>query len=278
MQKIKCDETSPHCTQCTRRGYDCPGYKRPLKWSSKYQVASCSNTQAAKTENQRNGISSLRGSTRKTRSLLPARPPLTKEAELVPASPSFLYQDFTDQVTATLLEEASDEPICAISTYVPDTSLDVPRTEVNQDESLMDPSIQLLPLSSLFEDDDARISRHYFSRVCHINSCFDSHQNLFRVEIGHMMSSCPLIYHCILSMSAAHLSAKPSEFAMSTAALAHKTKAISCLTDAIVKAGYETEYTADCSSSESMTEALLASILLGMTDVRAYTLLSCFFL
>ena len=39
-QKIKCDETHPHCSQCTRKGYECPGYKRPLKWSSKHEVAS----------------------------------------------------------------------------------------------------------------------------------------------------------------------------------------------------------------------------------------------
>jgi hypothetical protein len=38
------------------------------------------------------------------------------------------------------------------------------------------------------EDQDTMISRHYFSNVCRINSCFDSDANFFRVEIGNLMT------------------------------------------------------------------------------------------
>ena len=114
----------------------------------------------------------------------------------------------------------------------------------------------LLPLS---EDQDPSLSRHYFSLVCHINSCFDSDTNIFRVEVRNMMDSCPLIHHAILSMSAAHLAPKRSDLV--TAALKHKTEAISCLKTEVMKLSGEQP------SFNISTEVLLGSILLGITEV-----------
>ncbi|KAE8149495.1 hypothetical protein BDV25DRAFT_156227 [Aspergillus avenaceus] len=31
-RKVKCDETRPHCRRCTKGGFQCPGYTRPLKF------------------------------------------------------------------------------------------------------------------------------------------------------------------------------------------------------------------------------------------------------
>lgn len=36
LKKIKCDEKTPHCQQCVTKGLLCPGYSRPVVWSSKY--------------------------------------------------------------------------------------------------------------------------------------------------------------------------------------------------------------------------------------------------
>lgn len=36
-QKIKCDETSPSCANCQAKGFPCPGYQKPVKWSTKHQ-------------------------------------------------------------------------------------------------------------------------------------------------------------------------------------------------------------------------------------------------
>ncbi|KAI2821452.1 transcriptional regulator family: Fungal Specific TF [Aspergillus niger] len=46
QRRIKCDETLPVCNQCTRKRFECPGYKRPLKWSSKYEVGRSGNNSA----------------------------------------------------------------------------------------------------------------------------------------------------------------------------------------------------------------------------------------
>lgn len=73
------------------------------------------------------------------------------------------------------------------------------------------------------------------------------------------MDSCPLIHHAILSMSAAHLAPKQSDLV--TAALNHKTQAISCLKLEVMKMCGEQ------SSFDVSTEVLLGSILLGITEV-----------
>jgi hypothetical protein len=110
------------------------------------------------------------------------------------------------------------------------------------------------------EDDDSRIIRHYFSTVCLINSCFDSAQNFFRIEIKDLMSSYALIYHSILSMSAAHLASKKTD--KSIHLLRHKTKAISALSEEIKRLGDVGE-----PKNGSTEHLLLATIILGMTDV-----------
>lgn len=56
-QKIKCDETLQYCSQCTRKWYECPGYKRPLKWSSKNEVATGNETRERRVRRRRDDIS-----------------------------------------------------------------------------------------------------------------------------------------------------------------------------------------------------------------------------
>ncbi|WKT52161.1 Fungal transcription factor [Fusarium oxysporum f. sp. vasinfectum] len=36
--KLKCDEAEPACTRCVKSNLLCPGYKRPVKWSTKYEI------------------------------------------------------------------------------------------------------------------------------------------------------------------------------------------------------------------------------------------------
>lgn len=114
------------------------------------------------------------------------------------------------------------------------------------------------------EDQGTGISRHYFVQVCRINSCFDSDTNFLRVELGNLMASSPLIYHCVLSMSAAHLavlksSITPSARDYRTKALSYLQSDITSLRDASQRRGPVVDRVA---------EVLLGSILIGMTDVR----------
>jgi hypothetical protein len=132
---------------------------------------------------------------------------------------------------------------------------------------LMDWSDLYLPLRLSLEDEDTELTRHYFSSVCRIQSCVDSSNNFFRGEIGSMMASSPLIYHCVLSMSAAHLANIRGH--LGTTALDHRTKAITCLKLGIMNMKNEKDLQS-CSAVYHSTEALLGSILLGMTDVGSY--------
>ncbi|KAF5534410.1 HNM1-choline permease [Fusarium mexicanum] len=36
--KLKCDEAEPACARCVKSNLLCPGYKRPVKWSTKYEI------------------------------------------------------------------------------------------------------------------------------------------------------------------------------------------------------------------------------------------------
>lgn len=38
LKRLKCDETAPSCLQCQKRNVLCPGYRKKLKWSTKYEV------------------------------------------------------------------------------------------------------------------------------------------------------------------------------------------------------------------------------------------------
>lgn len=129
-----------------------------------------------------------------------------------------------------------------------------------------DSSLQL-SLPQPLEEQETGILRHYFVQVCRINSCFDSDVNFFRAEIGTLMASSPLIYHCVLSMSAAHFAGLKGSIASS--AQDHRTKALSYLRSeiAVLKDASEGSRRA----IDGASEALLGSILLGMTDVCIQT-------
>lgn len=134
----------------------------------------------------------------------------------------------------------------------------------NEPTQMSDTSVVWLDFRSFMpeplEDDDTEIIRYYFSTVCPINSCFDSAQNFFRTEIKDLMSFYPFIYHSILSMSAAHLASKKVD--NSILLLRHKIKAISALGDEIKRLRDIGE-----PKDGSTEQVLLATIILGMTDV-----------
>ncbi|PYH97064.1 hypothetical protein BO71DRAFT_448205 [Aspergillus ellipticus CBS 707.79] len=235
QRRIKCDETFPACSQYTRKSFECPGYKRPLKWSSKYEVGGSASGVAAK----------------------PPGPHMPQLEELIQTlhshftAPAILDESAHSSCAnegpkASQNETASPNPVFISCPSTPRTN------DVCAEETFSTP-----------EDHDMTLLQHYFSNVCPLNSCFDSHKNFFRVEVGALISSCPLIHHCVLAMSAAHLAARQGD--MITITLRHRTNALSCL-----KAKIATGFTAREANHESVldstAEVLLGSILLGMTE------------
>ena len=104
-------------------------------------------------------------------------------------------------------------------------------------------------------DRTAILSQHYFSLVCPIMSCFDTAQNPFRSLAEEGVSLSPFMFHCVMTMSAAHLFQQNKH--IDDVSLEHRTEAMSCLTTEL-----------NLSGSEIKMEMLFGTIMLGMTSVR----------
>ncbi|RAK80051.1 Zn(II)2Cys6 transcription factor [Aspergillus fijiensis CBS 313.89] len=237
QRRIKCDETVPACTQCTRKNFDCPGYRRPLKWSSKYEVEMAiahSPTELQETMEtlQAHFIQSRRSNDS------------TVNAHRAEAA----HRTQADTESPFCIDE---DNISTLSTRGSPTTSELMRLA------------NLRQVYTTLEDDDTTLLRHYFSKVCPVNSCFDSHKNFFRMELGALISSRPLIHSCVLAMSAAHLT--PIRGDMVTTTLTHRSIALACL-KAEIEAVSTLRRRESASSLERTVEMLLGSILLGMTE------------
>lgn len=277
QRKIKCDETLPQCNQCTRKALDCPGYVRPLKWSSKYETWNSTDTPKEVTRDLNRSVRHLTNNAKEHDNALPQTPRNlgqtdgSSHIERDPASAP-CHQQHTSNTTPNEADIYLD----------PDRLLGpLLFSRSSTDDFLFDSTLQgqsldtatpwddlLAPSPQITEDQSTvtRLSRHYFSSVCRINCCFDSSKNLFRVWVAESMHSCPLLYHCILFMSASHLAAMQQDDLIPVA-LEHRAEAISRLGTEILGVDLHSSLK-PFSSFESISRALLACILLGMTDVR----------
>ncbi|KAL4902020.1 fungal-specific transcription factor domain-containing protein [Aspergillus multicolor] len=257
QRRIKCDESHPDCNNCTRRGFECPGYKRPLKWSSKYEFGGNGTLNWSESRIRSPRPTSASGDPAVNTFfegcwsgiLTPNRSPLSID-------PNILSTTQSENVTPSLEAHQNfnlNFPNERLPIQPPDQLLN----PEEWDEWLNDGLSLHIPMP--LEDEDTGISRHYFVQVCRINSCVDSEKNFFRAEITSLMASSPLLYHCVLSMSAAHLTGLDENKV--TSARDHRTKAHSSLQSAILNLskGKREEDHESC-------EILLGSILLGMTD------------
>lgn len=111
---------------------------------------------------------------------------------------------------------------------------------------------RLCPLFKPLDDKAIILSTHYFSNVCPINSCFDSHLNPLRSVIADLMNSSQLVVHLVMMTSASHLCHQQNE--MVSVARQHRRDAISYLID-------NRNVT-----EKGRFEAILGSVLLGMTS------------
>lgn len=118
---------------------------------------------------------------------------------------------------------------------------------------------------------------HYFSLTCRITSCFDSLYNPFRSEVSRMIVDSPLVFNCVMSMSAAHLYQNDQSNGSGAIPLGFQTEAIALLSIELAKiAGKEVEYPGSevvelgavvpRQTSLVRDDVLLGIILLGMTS------------
>ena len=191
----------------------------------------------------------------------------TRDIQELPFSPSLLTdapgngpgdEDTTDSRTSVAILNATAKTtslefneLCM--DYANDLDLgqlwDIPSPLAGDSELF---SAFLSPALISADDKTIVLSEHYFSTVCPINSCFDSHHNPFRFFVRDLMGSSPLIHLVVMMVSASHICHIRND--MRSVALKHRSEAIALLKEFNI------------SSVNKKFEVVLSSILLGMTS------------
>ncbi|KAL4960124.1 Zn(II)2Cys6 transcription factor [Aspergillus stella-maris] len=272
-RRIKCDEALPHCNQCTRRDYECPGYKRPLKWSSKYEIGASGDI-------SRRNASSRSPPTAPYADMPPEVQMATPPSIPTPTSDLLSLEPDTSTLPAPGAMEIGDgvgipsvttTSQCSLLPYFDDITLAPldtrPTEQLHGAQTYNDTDLNWIDWTHIsipapIEDQETTIKHHYFIQVCRINSCVDSNSNFLRRELSGMMASSVLVYHCVLSMSAAHLAAAKGE--TRTLASDCRSKALSSFNAEIARLKEQSHVSRAPSLIPS--EALMGCILIGMTD------------
>lgn len=279
------------CQQCEKKNFICPGYQKPVKWSTKHQLCSTVgevDSQIWFTEAIKKATAAVYDSPKTVVTLSP-----NAECSAEDSSHSASGSPFRDDAESSSSSRARTSSIIPIAEDGV-VQLDAPQDggSISQDDSFL-PSdasgtaltadasaqmtrdattsylTQILWVPGPFEDETTVIHEYYYSAVCGINSCFDSMQNPFRSTISDLVLKSPLLYETVLSMSAAHLSNGSRN--MTHRAIEHQSEAMRLLREKIVAPPANSTHLVAAASrdEETTTTVLLASILLGMTSVRA---------
>ncbi|GLA07332.1 hypothetical protein AnigIFM60653_008563 [Aspergillus niger] len=255
--RIKCDETKPSCVACSRRGYDCPGYRRDVKWSSKHEAKGLSSESLSPSKKEP-PMSWFTEPAEKLRLALLSdlRPPLERS-----------------QSSTKRVEQCKTSGRCDGRTDTPDhstTNSDSALTLQTSDAETTPERQDNAKLTSSPTDSSTNLRAYYFSHTCRLLSGYDSPTNPLREWVARLSNEHPLIESCIFSISAAHLSQQQRE--MSMLAASHHTAALASLSAEIKaqdkrplshpndNAGFMLKDT------ESTTALLLGIILIGKTS------------
>ncbi|KAH6867346.1 hypothetical protein B0T10DRAFT_572404, partial [Thelonectria olida] len=243
QKHVKCDEAVPSCLTCVRGGLACPGYRKPVKWSDKHEKLKVGPPRLA--TGFGGGLENFWATFTEEAAKLHAAiasdaqssPPITTQpatssdswgvatdSHLLPENNNPTYREENGRFSAASSMLWSDHNIDPPNSYSRDKV-----EEAVQNDDLDEPecSDQVFNRFVLLKTQSDTLSSYYFSWVCGINSGFDSPSNPLRALVANFMPTHPLISHCMLSMSAAHLYQHEGDVA--SVALEHRTEAISCL-------------------------------------------------
>ncbi|KAH8666114.1 fungal-specific transcription factor domain-containing protein [Ilyonectria robusta] len=302
-RRVKCDEGEPSCRRCTKTGLECPGYSRPVRWSTKYEKNSITHLDSANSCAE--SFAWFESHAKKlSTAIAPPSPAglLTimghrDEPRVRPDQASTIESPSTTvslQIESPNLEDQNHESpaLSAGSSLANQFDLSpAPSTGdifeesaddvlANEDMELIEPCFGDCDLSlSLYAptEQSSVLLDHYFSLTCRITSCFDSLYNPFRSEVSRMIVDSPLVFNCVMSMSAAHLYQNDQGNGSGAIPLGFQTEAISLLSIELAKiAGMEVESQGSevvelgavvpRQTSLVRDDVLLGIILLGMTS------------
>lgn len=244
-QRVKCDEQQPSCHRCVKVGVCCPGYGQRIKWSTKHERRPPQSSSATKSHIGVSDPSPLQ--------------PGTHEARYV--------STYTSSMRIAKNDCERSSPVAhtrAVSLV--DTSTPMRNPVGNE------------TFTTLYTPTDRQsfMLNHYFVVICQVISNFDSAANPFRIEVSSMLNTSPLLYHCILSLSAAHL--HQNDTGQANISLQYQTEAISNLSKQLEEtSGFKSKEPGTTHAGSSgnrisrslvvKDDVLLGAILLGMTSV-----------
>ncbi|KAF5710654.1 Arginine metabolism regulation II [Fusarium mundagurra] len=254
-RKVKCDEEVPSCQRCIKIGVECPGYYKPVKWSVKHEKNIVNLPQASESS-----FAWFDSRARRLSNLIQPKSDFNSpEAQLnnnceVSATSRFCQgsvgSSSSMHKSPDVLQDIPETELLVLSTGAAPASYEDSQVD---EEFLLEPcpppddylsltSYSPTPQLSLILD-------HYFLSVCRFNSSFDSSCNPFRTEVSRLMADSPVLFGCVLSMSAAHL--YHGDNGSSYIPLQFQTEAISRLSE---KLSQMTTVLPSCSVSESEAE------------------------
>ncbi|CVL04960.1 uncharacterized protein FMAN_12969 [Fusarium mangiferae] len=276
-RKVKCDEQLPGCKRCAKIGVECPGYHKPVKWSVKYERHMVHSSPAASNSFPRfdSGVRNLSNLMQQNSNPGSVETQNNNDDEV--QAPGSLTQGSSSSLFDAREHLEDILEVQPPSTLNPGQLLTLCE-DVQADEefplalnALHDDSLCLTSYTPTLQA--SLILDHYFTTVCHFNSSFDSANNPFRSEVSRMMADSPLLFGCVLSMSAAHLyqgdkssSCIPLEF--QTEAMSHLSHTLSELPTRKECEVDDNRPTALVSREKILTvsdDLLLSIIFLGMT-------------
>ncbi|CAH0056061.1 unnamed protein product [Clonostachys solani] len=299
--RVKCDETVPSCRRCLKTGLTCPGYLRPVKWSTKHEKLS-----APSEDYNAEDDTGFGADVDADRQVLSPSSPLFNER-----AGTFSPMSITSQITSSCATTTTgeDSPASNSSGDQGSSAMGISVASPLQTEAIILSAPNSPPPKQPGDDDhsaeqsnldeyigisasdgppsqDALLSLyipteessvllcHYYSLICRINSSFDSENNPFRNQMSKLINGSPLLFYCVLSMSAAHLHQYDNN---TTISFEYQARALSQLstdlsTTCILpsqptpREQESTELSGPSQTTLVKDELLLGIILLGMTS------------
>ncbi|KAH6889637.1 fungal-specific transcription factor domain-containing protein [Thelonectria olida] len=194
MKRLKCDEAIPECRNCVARGVGCPGYRKDLKWSTKYETRRASITTgplefnalvSAASKSIGSDVHGPSSSQQTTKPCIVRRG--SRSAQ--PSNVEVLINNGDPSILNT------NDPCDADNNAIDRQRVNSLPLHEDRDTSLsLDPCQALtLPSTTLVE--------LWFKSVCGVWSAFDSPSNPFRRLCSYLWTSSEVVFYSLQSMA-----------------------------------------------------------------------------
>ncbi|KAJ3547887.1 hypothetical protein NM208_g1272 [Fusarium decemcellulare] len=287
-QKVKCDEVRPSCSQCCKRGLQCPGYERAIRWSAKHEVCKPNPLPdpeppgSKKTSKPRAQLHLSHSedeftstSIAETGSPAQESPPSSQSASAPQLAEGLLSdlssEDFRQSLQDWLLNQdcgliSGDADIrgftdcnqdffpAGATTCVPSPKIANIETRGTGNQSIRPQSQMRLRQSEQLGSKPEHLLQYFFANICILHSTFEDSDHSFKPMIQRFIHTSPLIFRCVVCISAIHCF--QGDDGMLPVSLEYHSAAINTLSAALSQLEVDVEYP-DASESGDLADSSL---------------------